>query len=172
MVGGDPATQFPELWEWLVRKQGIESVLDVGCGEGQAASYFHELGAFAQGIDGVWQPNSLTSVHDYQNGKFAAGEFDMVWCCEFLEHLDEKYLGNLRGSIDAAPLVLVTHAFPGQQGFHHVNCRTPEYWLGFFAGLGYVLDENMTDLTRAHAAFNTNPYNHYLRSGMAFRRVL
>jgi len=171
IVGGDPATQFPHLWTWLVEHEGVESVLDVGCGEGQAVDYFHELGAFAIGIDGVWQPNSLVQTHDYETGPLTVGhDFDLVWCCEFLEHLDEKYLTNLRGSIDAAPLVLVTHAFPGQQGFHHVNCRDQEYWLGFFAGMGYTLDEDMTSLTRAYAAFNKDPYNHYTRSGLAFRR--
>ena len=34
IVGGDAATSYPDLWSWLVKDYGVESVLDVGCGEG------------------------------------------------------------------------------------------------------------------------------------------
>lgn len=171
--GGDPATQYPDLWTWLVRVRGIGTVLDLGCGEGQAVDYFHELGAASVGVDGVHQPHRDITTHDFTTGAWMPGgpRIDLLWCCEFLEHLEEKYLPYIVPAIQRCNLLLVTHAFPGQQGFHHVNCRTPEYWLGFFAGIGYNLDEKMTDLTRAYAAFNKDPNNHYLRSGMAFRRA-
>ena len=40
IVGGDDATYYPHLWDWLVSARGVKSVVDVGCGEGHAARYF------------------------------------------------------------------------------------------------------------------------------------
>jgi hypothetical protein len=43
----------PSLWRFLVERFGVRSVLDVGCGEGHAVLFFHRLGLFAHGIDGL-----------------------------------------------------------------------------------------------------------------------
>src|SRR5437870_3883210 len=34
--GGDPGSWCPHLWTWAVRELGIQSVLDIGCGEGHS----------------------------------------------------------------------------------------------------------------------------------------
>lgn len=167
--GGDPATFFPDLWQWIVREHQIESVLDIGCGEGHSTKFFRELGVDSVGIDGI--DAGADVVHDFTTGPWRPKRsFGMVWACEFVEHVEERYLPNLAPAFSSSPLVLMTHAFPGQAGFHHVNCRDADYWRGVMAAWGFFQDITLTNQTRGLAAVNTNPYNHYLRSGMAFRQ--
>lgn len=184
IVGGDPATYYPHLWNWLVNDYGVRSVIDIGCGEGHAVDYFAGLlcGGLEDdrcpvlGIDGVEQDSPHIFQHDYTEGPApmydftATASFDLVWSCEFVEHVDEKYLPNLLDTFEYGKLVLMTHAEPGQPGYHHVNCQTPDYWRGVMASLGYSLDVNLTRGTRSFAAMNENPINHYARSGLAFSR--
>ena len=173
LVGGDAATFYPDLWKWLVEELGVKSVLDIGCGEGQALQYFRDfLGCKVAGLEGVPQKDPDIIQWDFTKGKWTPEQkFDLVWACEFLEHIEEQYISNLVPAFQSAPLVLVTYAFPGQQGYHHVNCRNEDYWLGFFAAAGFVLDNPKTMITREVARKINNPYNHYLRSGLVFKKV-
>lgn len=178
VAGGDPATYYPELWTWLVQGYGVQSVLDVGCGDGVAVRYFSDvLGIEAHGVDGVPQKDARISRHDYATegtffgGARNGGYADLVWSCEFVEHVEEQFVPNFLDSFRIAPLVLMTHAEPGQGGYHHVNCQMPSYWIGAMAAIGFKLDGELTDHTRQLAAWNENPWNHYRRSGLAFRRT-
>lgn len=178
--GGDPATQFPQLWEWLVKIRGVSSVLDVGCGDGAAMRAFDQLGAEVLGVDGIPQPDPRIFLHDFTTGPWneptevlialAARKPDLVWSCEFVEHVEERYLNNVLDALTLGPTVLLTHANPGQPGYHHVNCRSDDYWIGAMATRGYEFDHALTRDTRAIAGANTDPNNHYVRSGLAFTR--
>lgn len=174
---GDEATWFPDMWKWVVRELGVRSVLDIGCGAGHSTSFFQKLGCDVLGIDGVSCENLS---HDFVQHDFTQGPVprpyddvpvDLGWCCEFLEHIEEKYLVNLITTFGNCKVILVTHAFPGQPGHHHVNCRTPDYWQGFFTGIGFTFDRELTRQTKLMARKNTHPLNHYVRSGLAFRRA-
>jgi SAM-dependent methyltransferase len=171
--GGDPATFYAELWTWLVKELDIKSVIDVGCGDGVAVKFFEKLIGFGNvlGVDGMPQEHASIVQHDYIEDSFPmAREFDLCWCCEFVEHMDEEFAPNFLETFKTARTVLMTHAAPGQQGHHHVNCRVAEYWRGVMAAIGYAYDEDLTSRSRKHAAKNVNPYNHFVRSGMAFVR--
>ena len=180
IAGGDPATIFPDMWTWLVKEHGVKSVLDIGCGEGHSLKFFRELGCRVMGIEGLPQPDPDIVSIDFAkkgNGQRVWEEaalyqdWDLAWMCEFVEHIEEKYISNVVPFLQRAKLILMTHASPGQAGHHHVNCRDAEYWKGFMNAAGFVFDEKMTAITRDLAARNKNPYNHYLRSGMTFSRV-
>lgn len=177
--GGDPASWYPALWDWLVATQGVRCVLDVGCGEGHAVEYFADLGCTPRGVDGVPQNDERIAEHDFTTGAWhplpgwrvkGVDLFDLVWSSEFVEHVEERYLPNLLDAFKLAPLVLMTHALPGQIGHHHVNCQSRDYWVGVLASIGYRLDEDLTDRTRELAGHNTHPLNYYVKSGLAFRR--
>lgn len=175
VVGGDPATLYPTLWRWLVETWGARSVLDVGCGDGTAIDFFAAAGAQASGVDGisVGHPNVL--VHDFTTGPASIDPEwrpDVVWCSEFVEHVDEQYVKNFAPLLAVGDTLLLTHATPGQPGHHHVNCQTADYWRGVMAGYGMRLDERLTVATRVLAARDGNAWSHYVRSGLAFVREL
>lgn len=171
--GGNPATWYPELWTWLVRRLVIRSVLDVGCGEGQSTRFFQSLGCHVLGVEGLPQVSPLIVTHDYQTGPYRPSEpFDLVWSCEFVEHVEERHASNFLETFCAArQFLLVTHAVPGQGGHHHVNERHASYWIERIEALGFRYDPRLTAATRYLSVSNETPWNHYLHSGLAFRRL-
>jgi hypothetical protein len=174
VAGGDPDTQYPDLWAWLVDALGVRSVVDVGCGDGQAVKFFGDLGCEAVGIDGVPQDDPRILLHDYTEGplvtKRGNERYDLCWSCEFVEHVEAVCAPNFLATFRCADLLLMTHASPGQPGWHHVNCQPPEYWIAMLTGAGFEHDPDLTARTRELAALNPSPWNHYVRSGLAFRR--
>ena len=171
VAGGDPATYYPDLWEFLVTAGDVSSVIDVGCGDGVALRAFADLGCTVLGVDGVPQDDERIVQHDYTTGPFVPdARFDLAWCCEFVEHVVEWYVPNFLATLVCADLILLTHAEPGQCGHHHVNCRTSDYWKGALAAVGYSYDDRTTQVARILASVNRSPWNHFVRSGMAFRR--
>ncbi len=73
---GDPATWSPKLWRWAVDRLKLESVLDIGCGEGHCARFFRDLGCDVMGIDGSKQAKrdsvigDAHVIHDFVNGPY------------------------------------------------------------------------------------------------------
>lgn len=175
-ISGDIATTFPDLWIWLVNDHKVESVIDVGCGDGVAVRFFETLlPGSVFGVDGVKQPADNILQHDFTKGHFSCvnakyTQVDLCWSVEFVEHVEEKFIPNFLETFRCAKTVLMTHAMPGQAGHHHVNLRTPAYWIGVMAAIGYRLDEELTKKTRDLAGLNKSPHNHFVRSGLAFVR--
>ena len=50
-------------------------------------------------------------------------QVDMVWCCEFVEHVEKQYEDNWLSLMQKAKYVFVTYSEPGKPGHHHVNCE-------------------------------------------------
>jgi SAM-dependent methyltransferase len=176
--GGDPATQYPDLWRWMIETHLVETILDVGCGDGTALKTMGELGAkHTWGIDGVPQESQAIIEWDYEKGEFPsdtmyfADEFDLIWCCEFVEHIEERYVPNfLRTFQCSRRWILMTHGEPGQPGHHHVNNQPADYWKGALAAIGFQYDEQTTAMARGFASMNLDQWNHFRRSGLVFRR--
>ncbi len=171
---GDPTTYSPGLWRWAQRELGVRSVLDVGCGEGHAAAYFRSMGCRVLGVDGSKQAKRDSQIpdfhvlHDYTVRPYTpSATFDLVWSCEFVEHVEERYLSNFLETFRASRrYLMMTYARPGQPGWHHVNCRTPQYWVGQLHRIGFQFDR---DLTRASICA-TGP-GHYRDNGLFFVRA-
>lgn len=177
---GDPATYCPALWDWLCEKYKPEKVFDVGCGEGHAVRYFSEKpGVFAIGIDGCQEvlqtkvKEICLLLHDYTEGPLPVsvlmpeftGTLDLIWCCEFVEHIEEKYAENFLQTFDLAKVVAMTHAFPGQPGHHHCNCQPPDYWIDLMAKRGFYCDGKLSFESRLLV-----PGTHWERSGLIFTK--
>jgi SAM-dependent methyltransferase len=173
---GDPWTWTPDLWQFLLDTLKPKTLLDLGCGEGHSTKWFLDHGVQALGVDGctvakdntVIAPSDRFILLDLMTGTLPSQtcKVDTVWCCEFLEHIEECYLDNVLDVFEGAKVVCLTHAFPGQQGHHHVNCQPSGYWIEKMRSIGFKLDERLTLGSRVFAPLPA----HWGRSGLIFRK--
>lgn len=77
--GGAAETWCPHLWSWAIEEFQVRSMMDVGCGEGQSAKYFLDVGCEVTGVEGCPRaiansaiPNNIRQ-HDFCDGPFFAG---------------------------------------------------------------------------------------------------
>lgn len=178
--GGDPGTWCPTLWRRFVEKHQIRSVLDIGCGEGQSTQFFRDLGCDVLGVEGSAEAirnspvRDAIALHDFRDGPFQPGRrFDLIWTCEFLEHIEEEFLPHVAATLQLADrYILATHAFPGQRGHHHVNCRPSSYWIAVLGKLGFATSLGES-LSARHATLGDHHrVNHFARSGLVGKRVV
>ena len=173
--GGDPWTYYPNLWEWLVKggdtTKRVTSVVDVGCGEGHALRYFKKLGCEVIGLEQIPQTDPHILEHNFEEKPFVPNStFDLLWSCEFVEHVDESKINNLVPVFKSARRIAMTHAFPGQFGVHHVNCQENVYWIDFLCRHGFSL--NVVATLKAKEVVRTDIGNsHFERSGMIFDQI-
>jgi hypothetical protein len=138
--------------EYFINTHGITSMLDVGCGPGGQVLTALDLGLDAQGIDGdytVDRPGDHWCIHDYTVGPSPIQKtFDLVWSCEFVEHVYEEYMPNYLADFTRGTWICMTYAPPGFPGHHHVNCQPETYWINRLQSLGYDFDVNATQEVR------------------------
>ena len=170
--GGDPWTSYPDLWDWIAATERPASLLDVGCGCGNAVAHFRGKVPVVRGLDGAPDAFSLMRpeeriVHDLTTGPFLLpSPFDVVWCCETAEHVEARFVGNLMRTLceNALKAIFFTHATPGQSGYHHVNCRPAEYWFAWFERLGWEPD------WWANAKARSLAHHYFANTGVVFRK--
>lgn len=172
LLDGDENSWTPEMWDYIVGKYNIKSVVDIGAGCGFATEYFHNKGLDVLGVDGCeevqenFKLKDNFRLNDYQDGSALKSfeSFDLCWSCEFVEHVEEEYSDNFLNDYTHAKYLAITHATPGQGGYHHVNCQWQEYWIEKLEALGFKFDQAETDRTREL----TDPSKHYNKSGLFF----
>lgn len=98
---GDCNSFTPDLWDYLISKFNVKSVLDVGCGAGYTSKYFLDRGCSVTAIDGLrfnieqCCRGIIGVVCDLQDGPFISKTaHDLVWSCEVAEHIDARYVMN------------------------------------------------------------------------------
>ena len=179
---GDPATWCPGVWQflrdrYLAFQKKPWRVLDVGCGEGHALEWFADSGCDAKGVEGLSdgirafekrRPDLAGRVvlHDYTKGPLTIDPVELVWSCEFVEHVAAEHMPNFLATFADALVVAMTHAEPGQGGHHHVNCREAQFWIEQMANIGFGLEVDATIASRKLA-----PDTHWARSGQIFTRI-
>jgi len=73
---------------------GVRTMIDVGCGPGGQVSEAHKIGIEATGFDGDYTVNPDVLI-DFTKDEYETDDtWDMAWCVEFLEHVEEQYLPN------------------------------------------------------------------------------
>jgi len=152
----DTNTFLPDIWEYLIEKYEVQSVLDVGAGAGWSTKWFSDQGIYTLGVEG-W-PEALARSqfraniieHDYSTGPFVPSMvLDLAWCAGFVEQIEEKFIPNFMASLCACYYVCLTHAEAGQQGHHHVNCQPTEYWIDKMNEFGFDHDADETAVLRS-----------------------
>src|SRR5712692_1389066 len=96
--GGDPFTYCPAVWDYVIGRFGIESVLDLGSGAGNAAQYFFNKGLKVVAVEGL-EDSVVSSIFPAVKLDLTAGpvvtRVDLVHCQEVVEHVEEKYLEHV-----------------------------------------------------------------------------
>ncbi|MGD2147430.1 MAG: hypothetical protein PVH41_12110 [Anaerolineae bacterium] len=102
--------------------------------------------------------------HDFCDGPYVPNRsFDMIWACEFVEHVDEAVARNYLETFGFADrYIFMTHALPGQKGWHHVNCQPRAYWITVISEIGFRFSPGLTLAARVKAD------GHFRNSGLVF----
>ena len=113
-----------------------ESVLDIGCGQGEW------LEAFALpdmlGVDIAAPEGDQFIRHDLTEPLDLGRRFGLVVCLETGEHLPESAAGTLVETlVRHGDDILFSAAVPGQEGIGHIHLQPHEYWLAKFAEHGF-----------------------------------
>ena len=170
---GDPYSFAPKTLEYLTRRYAIRSAVDLGSGEGHQASLLSALGVCTIAVDGLPEnvQNAVhpTVLHDLTITPFIAN-VDAVFCCEVVEHIEERYIDNLLASLLCGRILIMTHASPGQHGHHHVNEQPAEYWISRIGSRGFTW--SMTETANLHKVAQNDVLgsNWYGHSGLVFFR--
>lgn len=174
-IGGHKNKTWTDLGalRYLAKKINAKTFLDIGCGPGGQIEIAKTLGLKAQGIDGDPKFSDMKdiSVFDFSESKFSKnklknipkeGFFDIGWSVEFLEHVDEKYIDNFMPAFSLCRFVVITHATPGQGGYHHVNENTFEYWENIFKKSGFSYSSKLTKKIKEKSTMKKKKMNHFL----------
>lgn len=143
-----------EVLDYLIARYGIKTMLDVGCGPGGMISVAQRRGLQVLGIDGdPFVASADVGTHDYTAGPLElVGPYDLIWCVEFVEHVEAQYQDNYLATFDAGRVLFLTAAYPGQGGHHHVNEQPERYWRELLAAHGWVEDLEATQWVRQNGA--------------------
>jgi len=135
------------LLPFLLSELKINSVLDVGCGQGAWLSIWKELGIEdIVGIDGNYVerdhlliPETSFLSHNLTEPFDLGRHFDLVQSLEVAEHLPEESAADFIDSlVKHGDLVLFSAAPKGQGGDNHINEQDYDYWRLIFAQHDYI----------------------------------
>lgn len=150
----------------------INSVLDIGCGQGAWLSVWQELGInnFI-GIDGSYVDSAhlLIPEENFVTAdlaeKFSINkQFDLIQCLEVAEHLPLSKASQFVAAIAAHGKTVMFSAAPkGQGGDHHVNEQGYDFWRSLFRAHNYfVFDCIRPEISQALSVEPWYRYNTFL----------
>eukprot|EP01062_Namystynia_karyoxenos_P065902 TRINITY_DN59956_c0_g1_i1.p1 TRINITY_DN59956_c0_g1~~TRINITY_DN59956_c0_g1_i1.p1 ORF type:complete len:448 (+),score=77.13 TRINITY_DN59956_c0_g1_i1:63-1346(+) len=181
-VGGwlmnDTKSYEPTIWEFLTRVLGARSAIDIGCGRGHATKWFYEAGLRVLCVEGTEEGIANTVIpdksrivqHDYSRGPWWPQEvYDVAWCVEFIEHVEEEYMDNWLATMRSAHYIITSHSRRG--GRHHVAIKHDWWWQEKFATRGFTYLPGLSKHIRKMAGYGMpDKAQHYLGStAMVFR---
>jgi hypothetical protein len=170
IIEGDPLTHSPRVWDYMIERFALRSVMDLGSGLGHAAWYFNRKGIAAVAVDGLLANMNAsvypTVLHDLSYGPIRTN-VDLVVCIETVEHIKEEHLDKLLLTLSwNSEVTIISHASPDQGGYHHVNLQNDEYWIAHMRRFGSVLLD--IDTQRVRFIAKAEGAEHLARSGLVF----
>lgn len=154
--------------QMMKKEFNVQTIYDVGCGPGGMIKAARSCGIDSIGIDGDYtlsHPTDMEVVlHDFTKGKLDLTPRDACWSCEFLEHVEEKYLDNIFSVFCKAKYIFCTASnTPG--GHHHVNMHDSPYWIDQFEKRGFTFSPKYSNMMRLQS---TMPRNFVRQTGMVY----
>lgn len=156
---------------YFKEKFNVKSMLDIGCGPGGMISLALSKDIDCYGIDGDYRvkdnnPDRII-IHDFAESYYNHNRtFDLAYSCEFLEHVEERFMPNYIQSFKTCNHIITTFAPEGTPGHHHVNCKNQEYWIDKFFSYGFIFDQEITNEVRTKSTMKRN----FIReNGLYFR---
>lgn len=142
--------------DWVIKYFNVRSFLDIGCGPGGMVDLAISKNLEALGVDGDYSIKRSNTdnffTHDYSLGPLVLDKsYDLVWSCEFVEHVEEKFLQNFMQTFLCGKYVILTYSPPGTPGHHHVNCQTDHYWIKTFESCGFQYQAVETNLLKKYS---------------------
>lgn len=169
LAPGDSWTYCPSVWDYVIERFAIRSVLDLGCGRGYSSQYFYRSGCSVVAVDGL-RDNVRNAVYPAVCQDLTVAPVyapvDLVHCHEVVEHIEEQYLGNLLASLMNGRIIIMTNGLPDQPGYHHVNLQETQYWIDHLSARGCQYLEDDTQRIRKLAG--QDQAWHMARSGTVF----
>jgi SAM-dependent methyltransferase len=145
--------------DYLINTFKINSMYDVGCGPGGMVKLAMQKGINAIGIDGDFTivfPESLNIIiHDFTKSSLDLQPVDLAWSCEFLEHVEEKFIDNYFSVFNVCKVVCCTFSTT-EEGYHHVNVKNQEYWNKIFSERGFFFEEEKSLHVRRISSMTRN----------------
>ena len=173
---GDPASFSPKVYDYIIKRFNVKSMLDVGSGLGYLPAYiFSEYHIPVIGIEGL-EFNIANAIyplnyHDLTEEAYHCSQVDLVNCVEVVEHIDPKYLDYLLDTLTRGKVLLMTHATPEQHGDFHLNEQYSDYWVEKLKTRGFGLLALDTQIVRHLAAQESHGTSYFARTGLVFARM-
>jgi len=131
----------------LLKKLGMKSIADLGCGNGHYSKHFRESGLQVRCFDGNPSTEKLTDglcgVMDLSKAGADMGTQDFAMSLEVGEHIpkahEQDFLNNVANA--ATRGVLLSWAIVGQGGTGHVNCQNNDYIMAEMKKRGFTYKE-------------------------------
>jgi SAM-dependent methyltransferase len=125
----------------------MESVLDVGCGDGRWLATCRAKGSrHVFGLDGPWTDHSRLliqadefGIQDLSRPFDLERRFSLVVSLEVAEHVAGRYAETFVDNlVRHGDVILFGAAVPYQSGFRHINEQWQSYWADLFAAHGFA----------------------------------
>jgi len=169
LIEGDPFTFSPNVWNYVIERFAINSILDLGSGLGHSSEWFFRKGMKVIAAEGL-EENITKSLYPTIQVDLTKNPIncnvDLVHCQEVVEHIDELYLENTLKSLACGKFILLTNALPGQGGYNHVNEQNVEYWVRNLAR--YNCHVLVTDTQRIRAIAQNEGAMYLARTGTLY----
>ena len=154
-----------------------KSIVDFGCGTADILSPFEKKGITVLGIDGskynkkcskIQQSNFL--VFDLRNKYKPKRSYDLCFCFEVAEHIEEKYSDVLISSLIQSSPVILFSASLAMDGVDHVNLHPYEWWKQRFRKYDFYFDPASTSTLKDGMRKLSGIRTWYIDNVMVFRK--